>query len=391
MSGLPSLNDMKCKRNIAIVASGLALCALTLPACEDDSIRSYTPPKPATVDASNPTPGGTADPGGGTALAPFANSGSGGSDQAASGKTRMLAAMAEHKEQVWFFKLTGPAEAVAMVAPAFESFTKSLKFNEDGSVSWTKPEGWEEDPPQGMRQATFHIDAGDAHLDMAVTKFPAVAQMVSVLANFNRWRGQLGLPPLTDATLAEATKTIETDGVTVSIMDAESKPAAANVSALPEGHPPVDNSTPSTPAGPAVPKRSTGVSFDVPEGWKEVADSTGMLAHVFESGGAKTSISSFPGDAGGIHANINRWRGQAGLDPVAASDIGEAADPASVGGYEGVFVNIVGASQQIVGVIVPTETRTWFFKMQGGPDAAGPQLDAFRAFVKSVRFDGREK
>jgi hypothetical protein len=35
-------------------------------------------------------------------------------------------------------------------------------------------------------------------------------------------------------------------------------------------------------------------------------------------GKAEVTVSAFPGDTGGLLANLNRWRGQIGLEPVQA-------------------------------------------------------------------------
>ena len=61
--------------------------------------------------------------------------------------------------------------------------------------TWTLPEGWSAGPDRPMRRAT--LLAGADALEVAVTAFPG--SVGSLSANVNRWRRQLGLPPVSEA------------------------------------------------------------------------------------------------------------------------------------------------------------------------------------------------
>jgi hypothetical protein len=71
---------------------------------------------------------------------------------------------------------------------------------------WKVPETWASQPPSAMRLASFR--AGE--VDMSVSKMPGTAG--GTLANVNRWRGQIGLAPLTEGDLATAQKAVEVGG-----------------------------------------------------------------------------------------------------------------------------------------------------------------------------------
>lgn len=73
----------------------------------------------------------------------------------------------------------GPAAAVA-AGPA--------------PLRWTTPSGWSERPAQGLRLASFATPSG---ADVSVVALPGEAG--GDFANVNRWRGQLGLPELSQA------------------------------------------------------------------------------------------------------------------------------------------------------------------------------------------------
>ena len=68
---------------------------------------------------------------------------------------------------------------------------------------WTAPAHWVSAPATSMRKATYAIngDAG-ATADLSITAFPGSTG--GEFANVNRWRGQLPLPPLTEAQLESA-------------------------------------------------------------------------------------------------------------------------------------------------------------------------------------------
>ena len=73
----------------------------------------------------------------------------------------------------------------------------------DPGRPWTVPDGWTEDPePRQMRLATYLApNAGDP-VEVAVTRF--AGRVGGELANINRWRGQMGLPPIDESELGAA-------------------------------------------------------------------------------------------------------------------------------------------------------------------------------------------
>lgn len=68
-------------------------------------------------------------------------------------------------------------------------------------LTWTAPKTWQARAASAMRKATFIIpgDNADQSAELAVTAFPG--DVGGNLANVNRWRGQLLLPPITEADL----------------------------------------------------------------------------------------------------------------------------------------------------------------------------------------------
>jgi hypothetical protein len=78
------------------------------------------------------------------------------------------------------------------------------------------PEGWQPLPASGMRKAAFAIGTEQEGGLVTVINFRADAgpMIADPLQNVNRWRREVGLEPLEQAQLANATETIKVDGET---------------------------------------------------------------------------------------------------------------------------------------------------------------------------------
>jgi hypothetical protein len=92
-------------------------------------------------------------------------------------------------------------------------------------LSYTVPEGWKETDRvvtrSGMEfryELALKVEEGSASALLTVSKLPGPAG--GLLMNVNRWRSdQLGLPPLDDAQLADAAKTIKVGGADGKFVD----------------------------------------------------------------------------------------------------------------------------------------------------------------------------
>ena len=72
-------------------------------------------------------------------------------------------------------------------------------------------------------------------------------------------------------------------------------------------------------------------TWEVPTHWVKTSASSMRLAsyEVSDGNGSKLdfSVTSFPGDVGGTLANVNRWLGQIGIDPVEESSLSKYVSP----------------------------------------------------------------
>ena len=131
-------------------------------------------------------------------------------------------------------------------------------------------------------------------------------------------------------------------------------------------------------------------SYTVPEGWEEFPPQSVRKANfrvAGERGNAEITVTVFPGDVGGNLANINRWRGQIGLEAIDADGMREVARPTTISNHRALLVELQGPEQSILGGILGFHGSTWFFKMQGTTGTVTEQSDAMESFLASVQIE----
>lgn len=132
------------------------------------------------------------------------------------------------------------------------------------------------------------------------------------------------------------------------------------------------------------------LKWKTPDGWTEVPASDFRVASFKITGQngsqADVSVIPLPGDAGGDFSNVNRWRGQVGLEPVSVEDFARVAQSIEVDGQSARLYDQAGDSSQILAVIQQREGMTWFFKMTGDPQLVAQQKLVFMEFLKSFQF-----
>lgn len=173
----------------------------------------------------------------------------------------------------------------------------------------------------------------------------------------------------------------------------EAAPAAAPVAAPAAGSatPPMAGGG-SNMANTAVATASgTGLVWTAPTSW--TAKPTGAMrkgSYTIKGadGEADLSITAFPGDVGGDLANLNRWRGQIQLPPVAQSEFEAATQHLDKNGLHLTVADLAGTGanpQRILGVMVPFEGATWFFKLMGPDKVVAQEKAAFLQFVETIK------
>lgn len=102
------------------------------------------------------------------------------------------------------------------------------------------------------------------------------------------------------------------------------------------------------------------------------------------------TVTAFPGDVGGLEANINRWRGQIGLPQLPLASLEDNILPIEVDGqpaYEVILLNPDNSSAPgIRGAVIPHDGQTWFVKMIGSQAILQNQDGDLRSFLESISF-----
>jgi len=155
---------------------------------------------------------------------------------------RIATVMASRGGTSWFYKLQGDDSLVVAQKPQFIAFLKTVKIQEssptgdlpdghppigsttspavkpagpvatrEGAPTWNVPAGWVEMSGGQFLFAKFNI-AGEDGSQAAVNVSTSAGDGGGLSANVNRWLGQIGKPPWTEAELKKNAKDTEAAG-----------------------------------------------------------------------------------------------------------------------------------------------------------------------------------
>ncbi len=312
-------------------------------------------------------------------------------------------------------------------------------------LTYTLPEGWKEKPLTQLRVASFEITDNGKTADVSV--IPLGVMSGGDLANVNRWRGQVGQSPVTDVELAQLTEKVEIAGKPSDLYDiagtspgsgeatriiggilhgddsvwyfkmmgeAEltekqkanfvaflksanfsklAAPSTMDMSQLPPSHPAIPGLSTDSQTAPAA-EAGAKPTWTVPTDWKEGQLAQFLVAKFVIGSGdatAAVNVSSLSGDGGGLLPNINRWRGQLGQAPLTEADLAKLPT-IDAAGVKATLVDISGTDARsgqparLVGVVLPMNGQTWFYKLMGEATVVAQQQDALIQFVQSAKY-----
>jgi hypothetical protein len=314
------------------------------------------------------------------------------------------------------------------------------------SIKWTQlPADWQVAPPGQMRVAAFRVQGKDGkQADLGVVPLPGV--MGHDLENVNRWRGTVGLAPVTEADLAKLGQPVGIGGETGQLYDqagenpgsgektrilvavahhdgvawyfkmngdddlvSQQKSAlidflksvtfvsTSTQADLPTSRPLLSSPDSTPPPGPASSGSTEGrPSWNVPPGWQEIAGGPFLVAK-FSVGGNQApqttvNVSTSPGEGGGLAMNVNRWRGQVGLSPLSDTDLSKQITLVDTPAGKAKFVDMAGMDAKsgqkvhLVGAVISRAGQTWFYKLMGNEQVVEQQKEAFTKFVQTVKY-----
>ncbi|HYE32641.1 MAG TPA: hypothetical protein VEH27_14530 [Methylomirabilota bacterium] len=299
------------------------------------------------------------------------------------------------------------------------------------------PSGWQEVQPGSMHIASFVIKSDQGEARVTVTPLPG-AKDIEVDA-VNMWRSELQLPALTAEDFEKQSQAVkignaegklveftapangtngvarQTTGALATIEGAlwffkltgDQAVVAANKDKLKQFLASMDvhagehetgsasggesaAAAPQRPSqGPALPE------WEPPASWQSKTPGQMVLAAFNVSGQegqAEVTITSFPGDTGGLVANIDRWRRQVGLGPIDPSDIPKVATTVGEGSNQFTVVDFVGKNPRsgketrLVTAIVKVGANSWYYKMMGDAPVVEREKENLLNFVKSAKY-----
>lgn len=176
-----------------------------------------------------------------------------------------------------------------------------------------------------------------------------------------------------------------------------SPPAAAAQSGnLPPDHPPIGAGSAPASAAPGTDMASTAVptasgnalTWTAPAHWTPKALGSmrkGSFSIKGDGGEADFAITAFPGDTGGLAANLNRWRGQLGLAPSSAEEVVAAVEKFEANGLQFTVVDYANNGNRLLGAVVPFGGNSWFFKLTGPDALVAGQKAAYLEFLRTVK------
>ena len=110
-----------------------------------------------------------------------------------------------------------PANAPSPSMPGGMGASMPTRDSSASKIKWTKPETWAEVPPSAMRYASFAAGPNENKVDISIVTFSGEGG--GDADNVNRWRQQIGLPPMTPADVATQIESLKSDGGAFSIVD----------------------------------------------------------------------------------------------------------------------------------------------------------------------------
>ena len=154
------------------------------------------------------------------------------------------------------------------------------------------------------------------------------------------------------------------------------------------------------PTGLPMPDTSSlpALKYTVPPGWQEKPPTEIRLASfsIAENGKqADVSVVPLGGMGGGDLANVNRWRGQVGLQQITDEALAKLAEPVQVAGLAANLYDVAGNDtgeadvQRILGAILHRDDSVWFFKITGEAALVEKQKPALIQFLKTLQFSGQ--
>jgi hypothetical protein len=305
----------------------------------------------------------------------------------------------------------------------------------DAPIRWTTPPGWKALPAGQMLFAAYQVSENPP-VKMTVSQVTSMGSgSATVMANVNRWRGQLGLSAASQADITKDVKPIQLEGREALLIDLAGNGGQRMLASMIPDNDQVwvfkmtgptetlaaekdtfeavvksakfagdaDHAGHDHAAGGATADATAGKipglsSYTLPEGWQIESQARPMRVAtlIVPSGNEQGEIVVTQLNLTSLvdlKANVNRWRSQVHLPPTddagaqAAENITFAQGPGLLREFVGPESEGAQRKRQLVAMTqFPGSQQIWFFRFVGPNDLVAKNKPAFESFLKSLKF-----
>ena len=292
-------------------------------------------------------------------------------------------------------------------------------------VAWKLPEQWGENPGMsGMMAGSFHVKTTDGPRGrIGVMPFRESVETTSIVNMFAR---ELGHADYNNSSLKDLIKPKKLADRTFDLARLEDKTGKENPprtallaiyrqdaqtwlfpfiadrdlineqldnfysflesTTLRAGKEPVRAIAPSLPTPPPS-STAHQPTWEAPEHWEQKPSTQMRIGNYAvsndEGESLDFSITSFPGEVGGILANVNRWLGQVGMDKTDESGLSRYLSDRTIDEKPAKLVLAESDEQALYAAILFHEGRSWFLKLMGDVNLARSEKENFIGLIDS--------
>ncbi|MBP51727.1 MAG: hypothetical protein CMI27_01130 [Opitutae bacterium] len=156
------------------------------------------------------------------------------------------------------------------------------------------------------------------------------------------------------------------------------------------GKVPIRARNPAALPSPPPAQSANGPTWEAPTHWIQGKPSSMRIGSFYvrdENGNELDfSITSFPGDVGGVLANVNRWLSQVGLDKVDESGLASYLSTVEIDGKSAQLLIAENDDKSLYAALLFRDDRSWFFKIMGESSLAKIEKKNFLGFLDTVCF-----
>lgn len=312
---------------------------------------------------------------------------------------RMIVGMFDQPTATWFFKANGSQKIVDAKQDQILELLRGVTFEQD-EPKWKLPESWTVGPKKNGMFAPLATLIVDAKSNTQLT-ISSLGPNQDLLANANRWRGQLGLDPLTQDQIG--TEFAKADGDEFYLFDAvgtgsgqmggKSSAPFANKNAPFANAPFLQRQAMQAKLDAGRTAANPDLQYEAPDGWKEGKSSSMVTARFTKKSAAnpdKPTMITFTKMSAAVNNwsdNVQRWATQAG-QALTNDELIAATEEFKIGGQSSQLIELLdGSDQAIVAVMTINDQNAWFFKIIGDKESVSKELPAFRKLLKTIKFD----